>query len=187
MDDVVWQFFISFRSAGLTTWVQWWSEIFRPRWVTVGAAVAGIVFLARNRGGQLLRALFPVAAIGLATTATHLLKPLIGRPRPPEELRLVGEVTYAMPSGHATGVAALATVLTLLAAGRHWLVWIAWLNAVLVMATRLYLGVHWVSDVAVGALFGVVISLLVWWGLGRWGPTSLWSDRPVGRAAATGS
>lgn len=180
---MVWQFFISLRSPGLTPWVQWWSEIFRPRWITVGAAVAGLVLLARSRGRQLFRALFPVVAIGLATTATHLLKPLAGRSRPPEGLRLVGETTGAMPSGHATGVVALATVLTLLAAGSRWLVWVAWLNAALVMATRLYLGVHWVSDIAVGALIGAVVPLLVWWLLGRWGPASLRPDRPGHQAS----
>lgn len=179
MDDVVWQFFISLRSAGLTPWVQWWSEVFRPRWIIVGAAVVGIILLARSRGRQLPRALFPVLAIGLATTATHLLKPLIDRPRPPEELRLVAETSAAMPSGHATGVAALATVLALLLVEDRRLVWLAWLNAALVMVTRLYLVVHWVSDIAVGALLGVVVPLLVWWLLGRWWPTSLRSGRSV--------
>lgn len=183
MDDVVWQFFISLRSTGLTPWVQGWSEIFRPRWITVGAAVVGLILLVRSRGAELLRALFPVLAIGLATTATHLLKPLIGRPRPPEGLRLVDEVTGAMPSGHATGVVALATVLTLLAVGNRWLVWLAWFNAVLVMATRLYLGVHWVSDIAVGALVGAVVPLLVWWLLSRWSFVSLRRSRLAGQVS----
>lgn len=158
---MVWQFFLSVRSVGLTQWATWWTELFRPRWIVLGTLLLSLYLLWRSAGWQAPAALYPAGAVTAAVSLTHLLKPVIDRPRPPEGLRLVVETSGAMPSGHATAVVALATVITVAWTARRWLILLAWLNALVVMTTRLYLGVHWLSDVLAGAVLGVVVPLLL--------------------------
>jgi undecaprenyl-diphosphatase len=107
--------------------------------------------------------ILPLAVIA-ASLSSHALKPLIGRERPPEGFRLVAESNHAMPSGHATGMAALAMVFTLWwwPRGGWWRVPVAgaWGLAAAVAWTRLYLGVHWFSDVLAGLILGGVVAFL---------------------------
>ncbi|WKD59992.1 phosphatase PAP2 family protein [Corynebacterium caspium] len=102
----------------------------------------------------------------IANLLSHFLKALIARPRPPEEFRLLTETNFAMPSGHAVGAAALAMGITLLWR-RWWACW-WWLLALAVGLSRIYISVHWLSDVLVGWALGAVV-MLAFWGLWQFG------------------
>ena len=106
------------------------------------------------------------AAVLLATLSGHVLKAVVGRERPPAEFRLVAEVNPAMPSGHAAGMAALAMVLSLWwwPRGGWWrgAVSAVWALASAVCWARLYLGVHWFSDVVAGLILGGGVGAGVW-------------------------
>lgn len=117
----------------------------RPWWfgALAGAAALGL--------GQLLR-------LGLATW--------IGRPRPPAADWAAAAGGYALPSGHTT-TAALGAGLLCLGLARElseaWRVTgitvaVCW--AVAVGLTRLYLGVHWPTDVLGGWLLGSLFTVL---------------------------
>ena len=69
----------------------------------------------------------------------------------------------SFPSMHACGAFALAMSITL-GATRHrkWLVALAWIAALTVGWSRIHLGVHFPSDVAAGALVGIVSAIIVW-------------------------
>jgi undecaprenyl-diphosphatase len=134
-------------------------------------AVRGLVYLpvlavlvARRRWWT---AGWVATAVLLVAPVNALLKELIGRERPQFARGGAEYTSLAFPSGHAMGVAALVTTGLLLAwpalgrAARRW-----WLAAgialcVLVGLTRLWLGVHWLSDVVGGEAFGAGWTLLV--------------------------
>lgn len=102
------------------------------------------------------------------------LKVVLDRARPPSADRLVAVTNESLPSGHATMATVVIGSLVALAwagrttATRAALVALAalWIGAV--GATRIYLGVHWFTDVVAGWLVGgtwlaVCILVRVWW------------------------
>ena len=97
----------------------------------------------------------------LAEAISGGLKPLLRRDRPSasetDPLPLVDvPATYSFPSGHATVSFACATILTLalprLAAPFYAL-------AALIAFSRVYVGVHYPSDIVVGAVLGTLIAI----------------------------
>lgn len=95
-----------------------------------------------------------VLAVLAANLASHVLKRLIGRERPPAEQWLVEASNCSLPSGHATGAAAFAMALTLI---------IAWVGALVIGLSRLALGVHWVEDVLTGWILEAIVAAVTWW------------------------
>jgi membrane protein DedA with SNARE-associated domain/membrane-associated phospholipid phosphatase len=123
------------------------------------AMVVAYLLLRRRdwRGAAVVAAAY-AGAFGWST----LVKSVVERPRPPLALREVVVSGFAFPSGHATQAAAfygiLAVVLT--ARSRVRIRVAAW-TAVLVVVgavglSRVYLGVHWLSDVLAGFALGAL-------------------------------
>jgi membrane-associated phospholipid phosphatase len=102
----------------------------------------------------------------LAVIFTTLIKHLLQIPRPSEALVL--ESTYRFPSGHAS-MAGVACALTMYFAYKHvsdkkmryvlYALGISWL--LLISYARLYLQVHYLVDVIVGALIGIASVVVV--------------------------
>jgi membrane protein DedA with SNARE-associated domain/membrane-associated phospholipid phosphatase len=138
------------------------------RWVSVGGSarflVAVVVALtvvswvrARDRRPPLLLA----AAVAGASMSSSVVKHLLRRPRPPVHYAAVHVGGYGFPSGHATAAAAFYAVLAALLVGatRPWGRKVAAaaacaLAAVFVGLSRVYLGVHWMTDVIGGWTLG---------------------------------
>ncbi len=94
------------------------------------------------------------------------LKNLFARPRPcwldeSVTLLIARPSDYSFPSGHTMAGAIGATILT--AADRRF-AWAAVLLAVLIAFSRMYLYVHFPSDILGGAVLGVGIGLLMLYG-----------------------
>ncbi|MGA9408746.1 MAG: phosphatase PAP2 family protein [Bacteroidota bacterium] len=103
----------------------------------------------------------------LAYSIGYVLKEVVRRERPYEALtnvqthHLDSADPYSFPSGHATGVFALATLLTLrYPKPEVYIPAFAW--AGLVGYGRMYFGLHYPSDVLAGALIGVGSAYLVY-------------------------
>lgn len=118
------------------------------------------------------------AGIGLAGFATAVItvKLEVARQRPPHPYAVMAVDGYSFPSGHALGV----TTATLIAAWAlaRWLIrsWrgriAVWTTAVVLIGgvgfSRVYLGVHYPSDVIAGWLLGAVWTSAVLTGTGLW-------------------
>lgn len=94
----------------------------------------------------------------------NLIKIIVNRSRPLsiKELRHLGVDTAtgsSFPSGHAQGTATTFTTL-FIEFKKLWLALLGTFLVILVAVSRLYLGVHWPSDVACGILFGIISTLI---------------------------
>lgn len=134
--------------------------------VTTVGSTASMAVLAVAAGawswyrGRRVDAVLLVGAMAGASVVFRVLKVLFDRSRPPVATRLVGETDGSLPSGHATmSVVVIGSLVVLAWAGRSVTARVAmvvaggvWVGAV--GATRIYLGVHWFSDVLAGWLVG---------------------------------
>ena len=125
--------------------------------VVVAVAAVGL-YLTRDRLGAILLASATAGAIGW----TSLLKNLVERERPPLAARLVVTSGYSFPSGHSLASASILGALALilcrhLSSRAQQVFTLVAAAAVIsaVAASRVYLGVHYLSDVAAGTSFGL--------------------------------
>lgn len=110
------------------------------------------------------KALFVTFGIGGVVVANTLLKSIFQRERPALWAHLVNETNFSFPSGHAMLSAAFATMLVILfwETKYRWLVVVlATVGTVIVGLSRLYLGVHYPSDILAGWCVSAVCVLLV--------------------------
>ncbi|MFJ1457311.1 bifunctional phosphatase PAP2/diacylglycerol kinase family protein [Nocardia sp. N2S4-5] len=128
--------------------------------------IAGV--LATRKGASRRAALRGVVALGGATLSANTFKTVVGRHRPAPELlpldrRLVRRpISSSFPSGHSASAAAFATAVAMESPRSARVV--APLAAT-VAYSRIHTGVHWSSDVLVGAAIGSGIALATrrWW------------------------
>ena len=111
-----------------------------------------------------------ILAIATSGIGTFLLKSAIARPRPPQSYWAYTETWYSFPSAHAAMSLAFFGLLA-------WMVWrsgvsrmarIAVMAATVVLIvaidfSRLYLGVHYFSDVVGGSVLGALCLYLSIW------------------------
>lgn len=127
------------------------------RWILIGVWLIVALELLRARRGWLIASV--LVALGAADlTTSRVLKPGVGRPRPCHailELELPGGCggPYGFPSGHAAVGFSFVGVLATEGRRRRWLLGLA--SAV--AASRVVLGVHYPSDVIVGAAWGFLL------------------------------
>jgi undecaprenyl-diphosphatase len=148
-------------------------------------AVVGFLLLVRRR---VEAGLVGVAVAGGAALSS-LLKWSFGRARPEAILHSTEVFTASFPSGHAMLSAVVYLTLgAILAQGQGRLRVKVYLMAVaavvtgLVGVSRVYLGVHWPTDVLAGWSMGLAWAVLCWLGT-RWIQRRRRADRPSGRAS----
>lgn len=168
--------------AALSSWAVWW-----PFAIVVGLAC--VLF-----GGFRARSLVVAAGLSVAFcdgVVCRNLKKLADRPRPHETQSGIRTIDLSkatprvlaiflplrekiskvetpptggrsFPSSHAANCFALATVVFLF--NRRW-GWLAFTPAALVAMSRLYVGVHWPTDVLAGILLGILCAVAVTYSL----------------------
>ena len=142
-----------YKIALVITWIG------SPAVMVLLAIGAGVWFY--RRGGR-SKAGVVVAAPAVGGLFSGIVKALYGRPRPPGAA-LLNDQTYSFPSGHAaTSAAVVVTLCYVLARERI----ISWPTAIVVGGavplvvglTRLFLDVHWITDVVGGWAGGLFVA-----------------------------
>lgn len=138
-------------------------------------AAAGFLIVERHW----LAALSVVLASASGGWAVDLVKTHVGRARPDLVPHLVPVSSMSFPSGHAASsavvyitIAALAAQVTAHRETRRYVIALAVLLVGAIGCSRVYLGVHWPSDVLAGWSFGTLWAL-GWWYATGWTRASL--------------
>ena len=128
--------------------------------MTLGVAVVGAIVLVRRRQS---RAVILLVAVIIERLAIDGLKLFFGRARPLFDDSLVHVNSLSFPSGHAANSLTAWLLAACLAAPtpyRRPAIVAAIAIAVIVGATRVLLGVHWLSDVVGGWAAGLLAVML---------------------------
>lgn len=114
-----------------------------------------VIVLACVKYKQYVSALTVIAGVGGSALINLVLKTIFQRDRPQLWERLVTENSFSFPSGHAMASASLAAVIIVILWPTKWR-WIAVAGGLIYMVyigfTRMYLGVHYPTDVVAGWL-----------------------------------
>ena len=157
-------------------WINHWPDWMAPFFLFLSDAMQNWgfrIFLLIYIGWMIYRGrktgfavLFALIAVAIANTSTDLWKHYLPMHRPfqPQELGSLVHlrVGYAnsmgTASGHSANMAAVATVITMIAGKDGW----AWIGvAFLVGLSRIYNGAHYPWQVALGWLTGTVVAVAV--------------------------
>ncbi|MEJ9080927.1 phosphatase PAP2 family protein [Gordonia malaquae] len=163
-DRLVTRFVAGHRTDWLIDTAKAISMVLSPVTTVVFAVTVAMVFMYRDRSVRRAAALL-TGVCGAAGVA-ELLKLLVDRRRPPFAVQVeTHEAAQSFPSGHVTGTTALVVGLAVLAAPaasanlRATMLSMAAVVAVASAVSRVYLGMHWTSDVVAGLLLGAATSL----------------------------
>lgn len=154
-----------------------WTVSRSKTWIALYVLLVGLIIWKYRSWKSVLLILIGFGiAVGLSDyTTSGIIKPLVCRLRPTHEpaidpIRLVCQYTgglYGFCSSHAANTMACGLLFSLLYKNKYatagLMTWVA-LNCY----SRMYLGVHYPSDIMVGLLFGALWAVLVWFALTRW-------------------
>jgi membrane-associated phospholipid phosphatase len=130
----------------------------------IPVAMVGIGFL--NKDKDLQRKGLEACAAQVTTVAgTYILKEIVKRPRPyvtyPDLKNVTIEDSWSFPSGHTSTAFAFATSMSL--SYPKWYVIVpTYTFASAVGFSRMYLNVHYPSDVLIGAILGTATAWVTW-------------------------
>jgi undecaprenyl-diphosphatase len=146
---------VLYKIALVTTWIG------SPEVMVLLAIAAGVWFYGRT-GRRKAGVVVAVPAVG--GLLSGIIKILYGRARPVGAV-LLNERTYSFPSGHAATSAAVVVTLCYVCARERMISWPAAIVIggsvpLLVGLSRLYLNVHWFTDVVGGWTVGLFVAAM---------------------------
>jgi len=179
VDPSVWQWMIDRRTPAMTSAAITVTTVGSMLAMSIIAGTAIAILLIRRSGGDAVLVLVVAAGAGVLVT---IGKATVGRQRPPIAYRLVVETNESFPSGHALASSAILGVLMVVllpfvvgTAVRGAVLAGVVLFVLLIGLSRLYLGVHWTTDVLGGWVTGLAWLALCLTARQVW---RQWRDRP---------
>lgn len=109
-------------------------------------------------------ALFVAVSIGGVALLNVILKSFFDRARPDLWEWIIQETSLSFPSGHATASMTVAVCIVILVWNTKWRIWALWTLSFYVLViglSRLYLGVHYPTDILGGWLLGIAWTALI--------------------------
>jgi undecaprenyl-diphosphatase len=167
LDDRVAQDLVDGRTDGRTDLAHWGAMMSDTMVKVAITAIAAVVMLAIWRRWH--EPLFLAVSLIFEASAFITITFLVARPRPDVERLLDSPVDSSFPSGHvaAATVYGAVVVITFWHTRRTWIRALAVVAATLVVAavawSRMYQGMHFLSDVVAGIVLGLVsLAICVW-------------------------
>ena len=141
------------------------------KWFWLPIIILFVVLIVRKyRGKFWIPLLAAIICFAITDQASHLTKESMKRYRPTHNIEMSEKIhvvndyrggQYGFFSGHAANSFGLALITLLFVRHKYYTyLLIAW--AILVSYSRMYLGVHYPSDILVGAVVGAVVAFGLW-------------------------
>ncbi len=155
LDSSISNFVVSNRIGEINSFSIFLSHLFEPFYAVIIIFLLGIILWVKNKKKD---AAFLVAISFVSAVSVFLIKQIFMRPRP--LIQFIAEKGYSFPSGHSLIAVIIFGSFVYFFFKKVWGVWIYSLFCVLIVGlSRIYLNVHWFSDVIGGFLLGGIILL----------------------------
>ena len=157
-DNVIYNFLTNNRSIALDNYFKTMTKLAN----TISVEIIGCIFLFVLNNTDKLKL---ISILGIAGLSNKILKVIIKRPRP-SHLHLINERGFSFPSGHAMGSMALYGFLLYLVYKKvknkylkiMLMIFLSYI-IITIGISRIYLGVHYPSDILGGYLLSLAIIL----------------------------
>lgn len=150
---------MSIQTGGLSAFLGWLTEVGSVRWIVIASIICALYLLFSSSFSQWVLVYFAVNMVGISAL-TKLLKVSFERSRP-EVLAKYDGTGFSFPSGHSTGAITFYGFLIYLVVSsslsKKWKWGVNLFLGLLILLigfSRIYLGVHYLTDIAAGFSFG---------------------------------
>lgn len=158
-------------NLGIETFDGFWIFVTQiESWTALFLFFGFLIFYCYKGKQALVVFVFALISFGLTLFLTELTKDIVARLRPNnvtefgELLRILQHpTTHSFFSGHASTSFAITTFMVLVIRKFNRWIYLAYLWPLLFVLSRIYVGVHYPSDILVGALVGTLVALFCYW------------------------
>ena len=164
------ELFIYLNGLGIERLDSFWIFITQEEnWIPLYLIFIILIFLAYKKKQVFIVLIGFLCSFLVTFGVTRFIKASVARVRPnnveslQEVIRILQEPTYySFVSGHTSTSMAITTFMVLILRHRYKWVYIFYLWPILFATSRVYVGVHYPSDLAAGAFVGVIIAIIIY-------------------------